>query len=72
MVNGAIEKSYMECLNDDNYFGKLLGPHTDVVMKVMRFSQVLANVALEADEFNRLLGGALLATGFPLRPKKNK
>ena len=57
--NGVLELSFMECLEEDNYFGKLLGPHTDAVLKVMRFSQVLANPGIQTEEFTRILQGGL-------------
>ena len=72
LVDGTIDISFMPCLDQHNYFGKILAPHRDTVLKVMRFSQVLANVDLSLVEFNRILGIGLKATGYPLKDQENE
>ena len=67
---GLIERSFMSCVSNLNYFGKKLGPHVDTIFKVMRFSQVLANPKALWPEFKEILQGGLDALKFP-QVKKN-
>ena len=62
----------MQCLDEHNYFGKLLGNQTDLILKAMRFSQVLANSALPSNDFFNILEGGLKATGYALKRKGTK
>lgn len=46
----------VKCLSRQNFFGKKLTPHHDLVMRIMRLSVALGNAMITAEDFNTMLG----------------
>lgn len=58
-------------LEEENYFGKRIGANLNLILKVMRFAAVNANVAITHEEFYELFGKALDRIGYELRKEKD-